>query len=147
MKSFYKFLLVALLMTSLSLTGCYSMLKSGMNIRLNHSFDYVYVEMPTELLSGVDAVVPADLIAEAYANKGFTIIPELRDDLLKKTLIVKYLESNRRDLENGCMIDCAIDVFSPYDNNHVFTNSLTDQTINGPDDVRALVKKVLSSIL
>ena len=147
MKTLYKVSLVVMLMATLSLTGCYSMLKSGMNIRLNHSFDYVFVEMPTQLLSGIDKAIPAEIIAEAYAKKGFTIIPELRDDLLKKTLVVKYSETNRRDCEKGCMIDCSIDVFSPYDDNHFYTNSLTDQTIKGPDDLKASVNKALSAII
>ena len=123
------------------------MLKLGMNKRLKHSFDYVYVEMPTQLLSGIDAVTPANVIAEAYAKKGFTIIPELQEDLLEKTLVVRYSESNRRDLENGCMIDCAIDVFSPFDDNHFFFIPLTDQTINGPEDMKAVVKKALSNVM
>ena len=147
MKTSYKVLLVVMLLASLSLTGCYSMWKSGMNKRLKLSFDYVYVEMPAQLLSGFDKAIPAKIIAEAYANKGFEIIPELRDDLLKKTLVVKYSETNRRDLENGCMIDCAVDVYSPYDDNHFMTNSATDQTINGPDDLRAAVNKALSAII
>ena len=139
--------LLLLMIGLLSLTGCYSMLKSGMTKRLKHSFDYVYIEMPTEMLSGVTSVNPADLIAEAYAEKGFKIIPELREDLLKKTLVVKYYESNRRDLEDGCIIDCTIDVFSPYDDNHYYTSTAPDQKINGPDDLTAAVKKVLSTVI
>lgn len=147
MKLFHRFSLVVLLMACLSLTGCYSIIKLGMNKRLQHSYDYVYIDMPTGLLSGVNSVNPAEIIAEAYTKKGFKIIPELKEDLLKKTLLVKYTEDNRRELENGCMIDCIIDVSSPYDDNHFFTNKVTDNAINGPDDLKKAVKKALSRVI
>lgn len=139
--------LLLLIVSLLSLTGCYSMTKSVMTKRLKYSYDYVYIEMPSELLSGISSVNPAEIISEAYAKKGFKIIPELSEDLLKKTLVVKYTESNRRDLEDGRMIDCTIDVSSAYDDNHFFTCPVTDQTIKGPDDLRVAVKKALSYVI
>ena len=119
-----------------------------------NNFSYVYIT-PTQTLSSgtgdqyysVDkSINPNDVISGVFSKNGFIKIPELKEELLDKTLIINYGESGRRDVGFGYAIEVTIQLVSAKSNTLISSCTAEGMGSTEADDIRIAINRCLSGI-
>jgi hypothetical protein len=93
------------------------------------------------------SVVPGDVIAGILTKEGFIRLPKLKTELLEKTLIVNYGESDRRNRGLGYTIEVTIQFLSAESNELICSCTAEGQGETEADDIRKAIKRCLSALL
>lgn len=127
-----------------------------------NNFSYVYIT-PTQTLSSGTAgtyyngysnqyysvdksINPNDVISGFFSKNGFIKIPELKEELLDKTLIINYGESGRRDVGFGYAIEVTIQLVSAKSNTLISSCTAEGMGETEADDIRIAINRCLSGI-
>lgn len=126
------------------------------------SYKYVYVPATKELSSstgvaysygyGLSAynvkksINPRDVIIGYLIKQGFIIIPDIRPEIAKNTLIVNYGESGRRSLNLGYTIEITLQFISAYNNNVICQCTAEGQGDTEADDIREAITRALDGL-
>ena len=125
-------------------------------------FKYVYISPTKELTSSTGStyggqygvygssttksVNPSDVIAGMLIQKGYVILPELNPELAKKTLIVNYGESGKRNRGLGYTIEVTIQFISAATNELVSSCTAEGQGETEADDIRQAIRRALNGL-
>lgn len=145
------------------LVGCASMKAPIINqIESIESYKYVYITPTSELISGSSGVYggaygvygggstktinPSDVISGILLKQGYIRLPELKQELIDKTLIVNYGESGRRNLNLGYSIEVTIQFLSAKTNMPVCICTAEGQGSTEADDIRIAINRALTPL-
>jgi hypothetical protein len=93
------------------------------------------------------SVNPKDIISGILMKKGFIILPEVKDELLEKTLIVNYGESGKRMTGlGGYTLEVTISFVSAKNFNIVGTCVAEGQGSTESEDIRIAITRCLNAI-
>jgi hypothetical protein len=93
------------------------------------------------------SINPRDIISGFLLKKGFIILPELKDDLLEKTVIVNYGESGKRMTGlGGYTLEATITFVSAKSFNIISSCSAEGQGSSESDDLRIAITRCLNSL-
>jgi hypothetical protein len=95
------------------------------------------------------SVNPSDVISGKLSKEGFIRLPELKPELLDKTLIVNYGESGRRNVAGGLggyTIEVTIQFISAKSNTLVCSCTAEEQGETEVDDIRKAIHRCLSAL-
>ena len=117
-------------------------------------FKYAYITPTKELTSSTGStygiyaksVNPSDVIAGILISNGYIILPELKPELAKETLIVNYGESGRRNRGLGYTIEVTLQFISAETNEMVCTCTAEGQGSTEADDIRQAIKRALGGL-
>lgn len=125
-------------------------------------YRYVFISPTTNLTSGSGNVYggtygvygatfsksinPGDVISGALLKRGYTIVPEIRPDLIEQTLVVNYGESGRRDRGFGYTIEVTIQFISAKTHGRVCLCTAEGQGETEADDIRIAINRCLESL-
>lgn len=94
------------------------------------------------------SVNPKDIISGILMKKGFIIIPEVKDELREKTLIVNYGESGKRMTGlGGYTLEVTISFISAKNLDIVGTCVAEGQGSTESDDIRIAIQRCLDAII
>lgn len=97
-------------------------------------------------LSTTKSVNPSDIIAGILIQNGFIIVPEIKSELAKETVIVNYGESGRRNRGFGYTIEVTIQFISA-DTHEMFCSCTAEgQGSTEADDIRQAIKRALDGL-
>jgi hypothetical protein len=157
-----KFLL-AVIVVSILTNSC-AVLKAPI-ITKNDSIEeyrYVFISTTSNLTSGTGAtygghyysssktVNPSDVISGILLKNGFIILPEIKQDLADKTLIVNYGESGKRNVAGGLggyTIEVTINFISAKSYETICSCTAEGQGATEADDIREAITRCLSGLL
>ena len=77
---------------------------------------------------------------------GFIIVPEIKPDEAKETIVVNYAETGRRNLNLGYTIEITIQILSANDNLLLCTGTAEGQGETEADDIRIAITRCLAEI-
>lgn len=125
-------------------------------------FKYAYISPTKELTSSAGStyggqygiygssttksVNPSDIIAGILIPKGYVILPEIKPELAKETLIVNYGESGRRNRGLGYTIEVTIQFISADTNQMICSCTAEGQGSTEADDIRQAIKRALDGL-
>lgn len=121
-------------------------------------FKYAYITPTKELTSSTGSVYgiygssttksvnPSDVIAGILISNGYIILPELKPELAKETLIVNYGESGRRNRGLGYTTEVTLQFISAETNEMVCTCTAEGQGSTEADDIRQAIKRALGGL-
>ena len=111
--------ILTLFVIAMALMGCGALLKvpvTEINGNLsNYNYVYIIPTAPLTSSSGISGgqygvyggttktINPADVIAGEMMKKGFTVLPEIREEFKNKTIVVSYGETGIRYLWGGLL--------------------------------------------
>lgn len=145
--------LICIVCTIILMSGCVS-LKAPIIVQKAslESYKYVYV-MPTSgyisggsVYSGTKSVNPRDMISGILMKEGYTILPEMRPELLDETIIVNYGESGRRNVLLGYTIEVTIQFISAKTNEMICTCAAEGFGETEADDIRKAIIRALGGL-
>ena len=126
------------------------------------TFKYAYISPTKELTSSsggtyggqygiygsstMKSVNPSDVIAGVLIKEGFVILPELKSELSKETLIVNYGESGRRNRGLGYTIEVTIQFISAETQQMICSCTAEGQGETEADDIRQAIKRALEGL-
>lgn len=150
--------------TILTVVGC-SSLRDPIIIKNApiDTYKYAYISQTKELKSSSGGVYggqngiygtsitksinPRDVISGTLIKQGFIILPELKPELVDKTLIVNYGESGRRNTGlGGYTIEVTIQFISAKANEMLCTCTAEGQGKTEADDIRIAINRALSGL-
>ena len=125
-------------------------------------FKYAYISPTKELTSSTGStyggqygiygssttksVNPSDIIAGILIQNGFIIVPEIKSELAKETVIVNYGESGRRNRGFGYTIEVTIQFISADTNQMICSCTAEVQGSTEADDIRQAIKRALDGL-
>lgn len=125
-------------------------------------FKYAYISPTKELTSSTGStyggqygiygssmtksVNPSDIIAGILIQKGYVILPEIKPELAKETVIVNYGESGRRNRGLGYTIEVTIQFISADTNQMICSCTAEGQGSTEADDIRQAIKRALDGL-
>lgn len=125
-------------------------------------FKYAYISPTKELTSSTGStyggqygiygssttksVNPSDVIAGILIQNGFIIVPEIKSELAKETVIVNYGESGRRNRGFGYTIEVTIQFISADTNQMICSCTAEGQGSTEADDIRQAIKRALDGL-
>ena len=77
---------------------------------------------------------------------GFVILPEIRPERLKETIIVNYGETGRRSLNLGYTIEITLQFISAHDHKVLCTCTAEGQGSTEADDIREAITRALNGL-
>ena len=126
------------------------------------TFKYAYISPTKELTSSTGStyggqygiygssttksVNPSDIIAGILIQNGFIIVPEIKSELAKETVIVNYGESGRRNRGFGYTIEVTIQFISADTNQMICSCTAEGQGSTEADDIRQAIKRALDGL-
>ncbi len=135
------------------LTGC--AMPRVPTVQMNkdlRAYSYVYIPatQPVQetLEQKIESVNPRDLIAGAFAKKGFIILPSVDERFRTKTLMVSYGESGRRNvvLGLGYAIEITIQLISAETGEWVATTTAEGCGSTEADDIKQAITRALDAL-
>ena len=96
------------------------------------------------------SVNPSDVITGILAKEGFIRLPELKPELIDKTLIINYGESGRRNVAGGLggyTIEVTIQFISAKSHTLICSCTAEGQGETEADDIRQAITRCLSGLL
>ena len=143
------------------ITGCTSLKPvTTINNGSIEKYKYIYISPTKSLTSSTGAtygsqyystsksVNPSDVITGILAKEGFILLPELKNELAKETLIVNYGESGKRNTGlGGYTIEVTIQFVSYKSSSLVCSCTAEGQGSTEADDIRQAITRCLSSLL
>lgn len=125
-------------------------------------FKYAYISPTKELTSSTGStyggqygifgssttksVNPSDIIAGILIQIGFIIVPEIKSELAKETVIINYGESGRRNRGLGYTIEVTIQFISADTNQMICSCTAEGQGSTEADDIRQAIKRALDGL-
>ena len=121
-------------------------------------YEYVFIKPTQELTSGkgstlggrngvysetIRSINPSDIISGELIKQGFVILPELKQELNDRTLIVNYGESDRRNRGLGYTIEVTIQFVSAGSHELVCSCTAEGQGAIEADDIRLAIRRAL----
>ncbi len=91
-------------------------------------------------------VNPRDVISGYMAKKGFIMLPDIDDNLSRKTLIVNYGESGRRDVFWGYTTEVTIQFISPDTKQLLFSSTAEGFGSTEADDIKEAITRALDAL-
>ena len=92
------------------------------------------------------SVNPSDIIAGILIQNGFIIVPEIKSELAKETVIVNYGESGRRNRGFGYTIEVTIQFISADTNQMICSCTAEGQGSTEADDIRQAIRRALEGV-
>lgn len=159
--------LLGILLISFWLSSCcnsfYPSLKPATIVKNENldSFTYLYITSTNSLTSSsgqliggqiysyTKSVNPSDLIKGILSKRGLVILPELKPELTKETLIVNYGESGRRKtgIFGGYTIEVTIQFISAKTNSIICSCTAEGQGSTEADDIRQAITRCLEGFV
>ena len=151
--------LLLTLLVVLAFTSCGSL--KPVTVTRNASLEgyhYAYINSTStkvgstgSIYNGIGASVtrstnPSDVISGFLMKHGFIIVPEIKPDEAKETIVVNYAETGRRNLNLGYTIEITIQILSANDNLLLCTGTAEGQGETEADDIRIAITRCLSEI-
>ena len=100
-------------------------------------------------VSATKSVNPSDVISGILLKEGFTILPEMKQEFVDKTLIVNYGESGRRNVA-GCLgcytIEVTITFISAKSYETMCSCTAEGMGQTEADDIRIAITRCLSGL-
>ena len=152
--------LIALVVMCL-LTGCATLRPPTMRVNKDlRAYSHVYVPATQTMdshsgipVAGViipysQSVNPRDVIAGAFAKRGFVVLPSLDERFRTKTLMVSYGESGRRNvaLGLGYAIEITIQLVSAETGELVATTTAEGCGSTEADDIKQAITRALDAL-
>lgn len=150
-----------ILISSVLIISC-SPLKQATTIKNDsiENYKYIFISQTTSLTSSSGgsingqyystskSVNPSDVITGILAKEGFILIPDLKKELARETLIVNYGESGRRNTGFGSYtIEVTIQFVSSESNSLICSCTAEGRGSTEADDIRQAIIRCLTSIL
>lgn len=154
---------IALSMLILLFNGCISLKPVTYNSNTSLiNYKYAYVT-PTSHLSSSSGEVygnaygvygstisksinPADVISGILMKNGFTLIPELDDELKDRTIIVNYGETGRRNVFWGYTIEITLQILSADTLEVLCITTAEGMGSTEADDIRIAITRAMKAI-
>lgn len=92
------------------------------------------------------SINPKDVISGYLMKQGFVILPEIRPERLKETIIVNYGETGRRSLNLGYTIEITLQFISAHDHKVLCTCTAEGQGSTEADDIREAITRALNGL-
>lgn len=96
--------------------------------------------------STTKSVNPSDVITGILIQKGYVILPELKPELARETLIVNYGESGRRNRGLGYTIEVTIQFISAENSEMICSCTAEGQGLTEADDIRQAIQRALDGL-
>jgi hypothetical protein len=156
-------LLIAIISFSILLNSC-GPLKPATVVKNRpiENYKYIYISPTKSLTSssggvyGSDyglygsstskSVNPTDIISGILIKEGYIRLPELKNELTDKTLIINYGESGRRDRAFDYTIEVTIQFVSSKSNELISSCSAEGQGETEADNIRQAITRCLSAL-
>lgn len=94
----------------------------------------------------IKSINPASLISGILFKNGFIQVNEVNPDNAKKTMIVNFGETGRRDVNLGYSIEVTIQFTSAYTQRPICTCTAEGQGETEADDVREAIQRALAPL-
>ncbi|MBF1406360.1 MAG: hypothetical protein HXN23_09025 [Porphyromonas sp.] len=155
MKSRYnRFFIGAIILVVVGfLTGCAMPRVPTVQVNKDlRAYSYVYIPATQPVQETLEqkneSVNPRDLIAGAFAKKGFIILPSVDERFRAKTLMVSYGESGRRNvaLGLGYAIEITIQLISAETGELVATTTAEGCGSTEADDIKQAITRALDAL-
>ena len=143
------------------LTGCATLRPPTMRVNKDlRAYSHVYVPATQTMdshsgipVAGViipysQSVNPRDVIAGAFAKRGFVVLPSLDERFRTKTLMLSYGESGRRNvaLGLGYAIEITIQLVSAETGELVATTTAEGCGSTEADDIKQAITRALDAL-
>lgn len=92
------------------------------------------------------SINPADVISGILIKNGFTLIPELDDDLKDRTIIINYGETGRRNVFWGYTIEITLQILSADTLEVLCTTTAEGMGSTEADDIRIAITRAMEAI-
>lgn len=92
------------------------------------------------------SVNPADIISGILMKNGFTLIPELDEDLKDRTIIVNYGETGRRNVFLGYAIEITLQILAADNLEVLCTTTAEGMGDTEADDIRIAITRAMEII-
>ena len=126
------------------------------------TFKYIYIS-PTKILTSTTggvyggaygvygstqskSVNPTDVISGILTKKGFIRLPEQKEELNDKTLIVNYGESGKRNRGLGYTIEVTIQFVSAKSNELISSCTAEGQGETEADDIKQAITRCITAL-
>ena len=97
-------------------------------------------------LTETKSVSPSDIIAGILIQNGYVILPDVKPELEKETLIVNYGESGRRNRGLGYTVEVTIQFISAQTSEIICLCTAEGQGSTEADDIRQAIKRALEGV-
>ena len=97
-------------------------------------------------LTETKSVNPSDIIAGILIQNGYVILPDVKPELEKETLIVNYGESGRRNRGLGYTVEVTIQFISAQTSEIICLCTAEGQGSTEADDSRQAIKRALEGV-
>ena len=92
------------------------------------------------------SINPADVISGILMKNGFTLIPELNDDLKDRAIIINYGETGRRNVFWGYTIEITLQILSADTLEVLCTTTAEGMGSTEADDIRIAITRAMEAI-
>ena len=92
------------------------------------------------------SINPADAISGILMKNGFTLIPELDDELKERTIIINYGETGRRNVFWGYTIEITLQILSADTLEVLCTTTAEGMGSTEADDIRIAITRAMEAI-
>lgn len=92
------------------------------------------------------SINPADVISGILMKNGFTILPEITDDLKDRTIIVNFGETGRRNVFWGYTIEITLQILSADTHKVLCTTTAEGFGDTEADDIRIAITRAMDAI-
>ena len=92
------------------------------------------------------SINPADIISGILMKNGFTLIPELNEDVKDRTIIVNYGETGRRNVFIGYTIEITLQILSADNLEILCTTTAEGMGETEADDIRIAITRAMETI-
>lgn len=126
------------------------------------NYKYVFVTPTTELTSSAGGaygsqyglygssvtktINPSDVISGELIKRGYIIVPEIKEELIDKTMIVNYGESGRRNRGLGYTIEVTMQMVSAKTHELINVCTAEGQGSTEADDIRQAIIRALDAL-
>ena len=156
--------LITVILTTVLINSC-APLKAPIIIKKDtiEGYKYVFISPTSNLTSGSGGVYggqygvygvstsksvnSGDVISGILLKEGYTRIPELKPELLDKTIIVNYGESGKRNRGLGTTIEVTIQFISAKTYTPICSCTAEGQGETEADDIRQAITRCLAGLL
>lgn len=125
-------------------------------------YRYIYITSASELSSSAGSAVgtpygvfgstvsksvsPSDLIAGMFMKRGFIRLPEIKEDLKSRTIIINYGESGRSNRGLGYSIEVTLQLLNAQTLEIICTSTAEGMGETESDDIRKATIKCVNAI-
>ena len=92
------------------------------------------------------SINPADVISGILMKNGFTLIPELDEELKDRTIIINYGETGRRNVFWGYTIEITLQILSADTLEVLCTTTAEGMGSTEADDIRIAITRAMEAI-